>query len=51
MKSLWTIFPEAARCGNAVRPPMATSLVRANLPEMCGCELYTMAALNENIAG
>ena len=41
---------QVARCGNAVCPPMATALVRANLPEMCGCELHTMAALNENIA-
>jgi len=24
-----------ARCGNAVPPPSAEALVRANLPEMC----------------
>jgi len=24
-----------ARCGNAVLPPFAEALVRANLPEMC----------------
>lgn len=26
---------QVARCGNAVPPPFATALVRANLPEMC----------------
>lgn len=29
---------QVARCGNAVTPPVATALVRANLPEHCGCE-------------
>lgn len=27
---------QVARCGNAVPPPFATALVRANLPELCG---------------
>ncbi len=27
---------QVARCGNAVPPPFAEALVRANLPEMCG---------------
>ena len=27
---------QVARCGNAVPPPFAEELVRANLPEMCG---------------
>lgn len=27
---------QVARCGNAVTPPVATALVRANLPEYCG---------------
>jgi len=27
---------QIARCGNAVPPPFAKALVRANLPEMCG---------------
>jgi DNA (cytosine-5)-methyltransferase 1 len=27
---------QVARCGNAVPPPLAEALVRANLPEMCG---------------
>lgn len=26
---------QVARCGNAVPPPLAEALVRANLPEMC----------------
>ena len=29
---------QVARCGNAVPPPFAEALVRANLPEMCGAE-------------
>lgn len=29
---------QVARCGNAVPPPFATALVRANLPEWCGEE-------------
>jgi DNA (cytosine-5)-methyltransferase 1 len=27
---------QVARCGNAVPPPFAENLVRANLPELCG---------------
>ncbi|QNB48185.1 hypothetical protein BR63_19070 [Thermanaerosceptrum fracticalcis] len=26
---------QIARCGNAVSPPFAEALVRANLPELC----------------
>ncbi|WP_208952460.1 DNA cytosine methyltransferase [Rahnella sp. ChDrAdgB13] len=29
---------QVARCGNAVPPPFAEALVRANLPEMCGAD-------------
>jgi DNA (cytosine-5)-methyltransferase 1 len=29
---------QVARCGNAVPPPLAEALVRANLPEMCSLE-------------
>jgi DNA (cytosine-5)-methyltransferase 1 len=29
---------QVARCGNAVPPPFAEALVRANLPEMCDTE-------------
>jgi DNA (cytosine-5)-methyltransferase 1 len=31
---------KVARCGNAVCPPLATALVRANLPEECTAEKY-----------
>lgn len=31
-------FKQIARCGNAVPPPFAEALVRANLPEWCGRE-------------
>ena len=31
-------FKQTARCGNAVPPPLAETLVRANLPEWCGCD-------------
>ena len=41
---------QVARCGNAVPPPFATALVRANLPEWCGGEISTMAELNKAIA-
>ena len=36
---------QVARCGNAVPPPFAEALVRANLPEMCGRRLETMQEL------
>lgn len=41
---------QVARCGNAVCPPMATALVRANLPEWCGAEITTMAQLTACVA-
>lgn len=41
---------QVARCGNAVCPPMATALVRANLPEWCGAEITTMAQLADCVA-
>lgn len=41
---------QVARCGNAVCPPMATALVRANLPEWCGVEITTMAQLTDCVA-
>lgn len=34
---------QVARCGNAVPPPFAEALVRANLPEWCGDKINTMA--------
>ncbi len=37
---------QVARCGNAVPPPLATAIVRANLPEWCDREIKTMAEFN-----
>ncbi|HBS0234651.1 TPA: DNA methyltransferase [Klebsiella aerogenes] len=34
-ESVYSVSPKVARCGNAVPPPFAEALVRANLPEMC----------------
>ena len=41
---------QVARCGNAVCPPMAAALVRANLPEWCASDIKTMTQLDELIA-
>ena len=42
---------QVARCGNAVPPPFATALVRANLPEWCaGVEISTMEELERAVA-
>lgn len=41
---------QVARCGNAVCPPMATALVKANLPEYCIIDITTMAQLTNRIA-
>lgn len=38
---------QIARCGNAVPPPFAEALVRANLPEMCGGKLTYMREIYE----
>lgn len=38
---------EFARRGNAVPPPFAEALVRANLPEMCGRKFENMGELRE----
>lgn len=38
---------QVARCGNAVPPPFAEALVRANLPEMCGKKIKTMSEMRE----
>lgn len=42
---------QVARCGNAVCPPMAEALVRANLPEWCGKKIETMEQLEQAVAG
>ena len=41
---------QVARCGNAVPPPFATALVRANLPEWCGAKIRTMKELERMVA-
>lgn len=41
---------QVARCGNAVCPPMAEAMVRANLPEWCGDKITTMAKLDDAVA-
>lgn len=41
---------QVARCGNAVPPPFATALVRANLPEWCREEITTMEQLEKVVA-
>lgn len=41
---------QVARCGNAVCPPMAEAVVRANLPEWCGGKIETMEQLRRTVA-
>lgn len=41
---------KVARCGNAVCPPMAEAVVRANLPEWCGGKIKTMEQLRKVVA-
>ena len=41
---------QVARCGNAVCPPVASALVRANLPEWCSVTITTMAQLMDCVA-
>ena len=41
---------QVAKCGNAVPPPFATALVRANLPEWCGKAISTMAEFEKEVA-
>lgn len=41
---------QVARCGNAVPPPFATALVRANLPEWCDQKIETMQELESVVA-
>lgn len=41
---------QVARCGNAVCPPMAEAMVRANLPEWCGIRIITMRQLKKMVA-
>lgn len=41
---------QVARCGNAVPPPFATALVRANLPEWCTEDLTTMEQFKDVVS-
>lgn len=41
---------QVARCGNAVCPPLAEAMVRANLPEWCAEKITTMAQLDHVVA-
>lgn len=41
---------QVARCGNAVPPPFAEALVRANLPEWCNEKITTMKEFSEKAA-
>jgi len=41
---------QVARCGNAVCPPLAEAVVRANMPEWCGRKFNTMEELEGAIA-
>lgn len=41
---------QVARCGNAVCPPLATAVARANLPEWAGEKITTMAQLEQAVA-
>ena len=41
---------QVARCGNAVCPPMAEAVVRANFPEWCRRKIDTMAQFHNAVA-
>ena len=41
---------QTAKCGNAVCPPLAEALVRANMPEWCGQKITTMAQFEDSVA-
>ena len=41
---------QVARCGNAVCPPLAEAMVRANFPEWCGEKISTMAQFERMVA-
>lgn len=50
---LGNVYPknkQVARCGNAVCPPLAEAMVRANLPEWCTKKITTMAELENAVA-
>lgn len=41
---------QVARCGNAVCPPLAEAMVRANLPEWCSMKITTMGQFHDSVA-
>lgn len=41
---------QVARCGNAVCPPMAEAVVRANLPDWCGGKIESMEQLRRAVS-
>lgn len=41
---------QVARCGNAVCPPLAEAMVRANLPEWCSMKITTMGQFHDAVA-
>ncbi len=47
----YTKSAQIARIGNSVCPVMAKVLVRANLPELCGKDIKTMAQLEKTLVG
>ena len=50
MGNVYPKSKQVARCGNAVCPPLAAAMVRANLPEWCTEKITTMHQLNDAVA-
>lgn len=50
MGNIYTKTKQTERCGNAVPPPFATALSRANLPEWCDKRITTMAEFENEVA-
>lgn len=48
--NVYTPTDAKARCGNAVPPPLAAAVVRANFPEWCTYSITTMADLEKAVA-
>lgn len=50
MGRTYTKKEQVARCGNAVSPPMAEALIRANFPEWCTVTIVNMAQFHKTVA-
>lgn len=50
MGNVYVKTEQVKKCGNAVCPPMAEAMVRANLPEWCNQKIRTMAELENAVA-